>query len=57
MGVQGRYFLPFLPVFLMALKNNWITLTKNRDRELLFFLVCANGYALLRLFSIVSIRI
>ena len=25
--------------------------------ELLFFLVCANGYALLRLFSIVSIRI
>ncbi|HJC47067.1 MAG TPA: DUF2142 domain-containing protein [Candidatus Lachnoclostridium pullistercoris] len=57
MGVQGRYFLPFLPVFLMALKNNWITLTKNRDRELLFFLVCANGYVLLRLFSIVSIRI
>lgn len=57
MGVQGRYFLPILPVFLMALKNNWIVMTKNRDRELLYFLVCVNGYVLLRLFSIVSIRI
>ena len=57
MGVQGRYFLPFLPVFLLILKNNWIALTKNRDRGLLYFMACANGYALLRLFSIVSIRI
>ena len=57
MGVQGRCFLPFLPVFLLILKNNWIALTKNRDRGLLYFMACANGYALLRLFSIVSIRI
>lgn len=57
MGVQGRYFLPFLPALLMILKNDWIVLKKNRDKELLYFMVCANGCALLRLFSIVSIRI
>ena len=57
MGVQGRYFLPVLPALLMAAKNNWIALTRNRDRELLYFMVCVSGYALLRLFSIVSIRI
>ncbi len=57
MGVQGRYFLPFLPALLMILKNEWILLKKNRDRGLLYFMVWANGYALLRLFSIVSMRI
>lgn len=57
MGVQGRYFLPFLPALLMVLKNGWIVLKKNRDRGLLYFMVCADGYALLRLFSIVSMRI
>ena len=25
-GVQGRYFLPFLPVLLLALKNDWVVL-------------------------------
>lgn len=57
LGVQGRYFLPFLPVLVMTFKNNWVILQKNRDREILFFMICANGYVLLRLFSIVSIRI
>ena len=57
MGVHGRYFLPVLPALLMAVKNNWIAMTRNRDRELLYFMVCVSGYALLRLFSIVSIRI
>lgn len=56
-GVQGRYFLPFLPVLLMALKNNTVVLTKNRNRSILYLMCCLNGYTLLRLFSIVSMRV
>lgn len=56
-GVQGRYFLPFLPVLLMTLKNDTIVLTKNADRSILYLMCCANAYVLLRLFSIVSIRL
>lgn len=56
-GVQGRYFLPVLPVFLLTIKNDWIVLTKNTDRTVLYLMCWANGYALLRLFSIVSIRL
>lgn len=56
-GVQGRYFLPFLPVLLMALKNNTVVLTKDRNRSILYLMCCLNGYALLRLYSIVSMRL
>ena len=55
-GVQGRYFLPFLPVFLMACKNDWLILTKDRNRSILYLMICANGYVLYRLFSIVCLR-
>ncbi len=55
-GVQGRYFLPFLPIFLMACKNDWLILTKDRNRSILYLMFCANGYVLFRLFSIVCIR-
>lgn len=55
-GVQGRYFLPFLPVFLMACKNDWLILTKDRNRSILYLMFCANGYVLFRLFSVVCIR-
>lgn len=56
-GVQGRYFLPFLPVLLLTIKNDLIVLTKNADRSILYLMCCANGYALLRLFSIVCLRL
>lgn len=56
-GVQGRYFLPFLPILLMSLKNDFIVLSKNADRTVLFFMCCANGYVLVRLFAIVSMRL
>lgn len=55
-GVQGRYFLPFLPVLLLALKNDWVVLTKERNRSILYLMCCLNGYELLRLYAIVSIR-
>lgn len=56
-GVQGRYFLPFLPLFLMACKNDTVVLTKNQDRSILYLMCCANGYVLMRIFSIVSMRL
>lgn len=56
-GVQGRYFLPFLPVLLMALKNRMVVLTRDVSRPVLYLMGCLNGYALLRLFSIVCMRL
>lgn len=56
-GVQGRYFLPFLPILLMTLKNDRVVLTKNADRSILYLMCCANAYVLFRVFSIVSIRL
>ncbi len=56
-GVQGRYFLPFLPVLLIAFKNDAIVLTKNGNRSILYLMCCANGYVALRLFSVVSMRL
>lgn len=56
-GVQGRYFLPFLPVLLLALKNDTVVLTKNGNRSILYFMCCLNGYVLLRLYSIVCLRL
>ncbi len=56
-GVQGRYFLPFLPAFLLACKNDWLVLTKNRNRSILYLMYCANLYVLLRIFSVVCMRL
>lgn len=56
-GVQGRYFLPFLPILLMTWKNDIVVLTKNADRSILYLMCCANAYVLMRLFSIVSMRL
>lgn len=57
LGVQGRYFLPFLPVLLLAFKNHTVVLTKDKNRSILYLMCCLNGYALVRLFSIVCIRL
>lgn len=57
LGVQGRYFLPFLPILLMACKNDAVVLTKNRNRSILYLMFCVNCYVLLRLFSTVSMRL
>ena len=56
-GVQGRYFLPFLPVLLLACKNDFVVLTKDRNRSILYLMCCLNGYELLRLFATVSMRL
>ncbi len=56
-GVQGRYILPFLPILLLLLKNRTVVLTKDKNSSILYLMCCLNGYALVRLFSIVCIRL
>lgn len=56
-GVQGRYFLPFLPILLMSCKNDTIVLTKNPDRSILYLLCCAQSFVWFRLFAIVCMRL
>lgn len=56
-GVQGRYFLPFLPIFLMSLKNDTIVLTRCGQRGILYGMYGMNAYVVMRIFSTVSIRV
>lgn len=56
-GVQGRYFLPFLPVLLLTCKNDTLVLTKNPNRVILYLMCCGNAYVALRIYSIVSMRL
>lgn len=56
-GVQGRYVIPFLPFVLFCMKSDKLVRTDGTD-EMLIFAVCAlDCYAVLRLFSIVSMRL
>ena len=57
LGVQGRYFLPFLPLLLMALKNGTVVLTKDINRSILYLMCCMNGFELLHLFCVVCMRV
>lgn len=36
-GIQGRYFLPVLPLFLLMLQNDVIVIRKNLDKYLILF--------------------
>ncbi|MCI8455138.1 MAG: DUF2142 domain-containing protein [Lachnospiraceae bacterium] len=56
-GVQGRYLLPFLPFVLLMLKSGRIRRALGSDARLLFYMCVLDGYVLLRLFSIVSLRL
>lgn len=56
-GVQGRYLLPLLPVFLLTLENKTAVRGSEDDRGLLFFAAAANIYVIFRLFAVVCLRI
>lgn len=57
LGVQGRYLLPTLPFVLMTMKSGRLVRTAGNDGKLLFYMCVMDGYVLLRLFSIVSMRL
>lgn len=56
-GVQGRYLLPLLPVLLLTLKNDKVVRTDSNDSALLYGIVGLNVYVILRIFSIVCLRV
>ena len=56
-GVQGRYLLPLLPIFLLSLKNDKVVRTDWDDRGLLFAMAAMDIYVVLRLFSLVCLRV
>lgn len=51
LGVQGRYFLPALPLFLFIVRGDWLTLKKSIDNKLLFAFCSVNCVAALRIFQ------
>ena len=56
-GVQGRYMLPLLPVFLLTLKNQKVVRTGTDDRLILYTMVAADVYVILRIFAVVCLRL
>jgi uncharacterized membrane protein len=55
-GIQGRYFMPVLPLLIMALSNENITLKKSIDRILLFALAVVNILIILDGFTIIALN-
>ena len=56
-GIQGRYFLPVLPLFLLLLRNGTVVLKRNPAREILFAFFCMDAFALLRIFTLACMRL
>ena len=56
-GVQGRYLLPLLPIFLLTLKNDKVVRTDCSDRPLLYMMAVMDLYVIIRIFSIVCLRV
>ena len=57
LGVQGRYLIPLLPFVLLTMKSDRLVRTGGNDGRLLFYMCVMDGYVVLRLFSIVSMRL
>ncbi|MBQ7284335.1 MAG: DUF2142 domain-containing protein [Oscillospiraceae bacterium] len=55
-GIQGRYFLPVLPLLIMALSNKNITVKKNIDKILFFALAVVNILIILDGFTIIALN-
>lgn len=56
MGVQGRYFLPMLPLFILILRNHWVVFTRAKDRILLTIMCLCNALILIRMMGIICSR-
>lgn len=56
-GVQGRYMLPLLPVLLLTLKNQKVVRTGTDDRLVLYTMMAADVYVILRIFAVVCLRL
>jgi len=52
-GIQGRYFLPFLPIIALAIRSNKAVLKRKLQTVIVFGLFAMNLAYLIRLFSII----
>lgn len=57
MGIQGRYFLPVLPLLLFLLRNDTLIWKKNHDRGLVIAATAVNLAMLIYAFGVSVIRI
>ncbi|MEG1809711.1 MAG: DUF2142 domain-containing protein, partial [Oscillospiraceae bacterium] len=55
-GIQGRYLLPVLPLLLIALRSDNLTLKRNIDSRLMFALVSLDYLVMLDAFAVVLYR-
>ena len=55
-GIQGRYFIPVLPLLIMALSNENISFKKNIDKILLFALAVVNIMIILDGFTTIALN-
>ena len=53
-GIQGRYFLPALPLALFALSPSWLKLEKNIDGGLMFAMLCTDIMVVLNIFILMT---
>lgn len=56
-GVQGRYFLPALPLMLMLLKQKGFVFTMQKNRMALIVMCWMNAFVLMRMFAMISMRL
>ena len=56
-GIQGRYFLPVLPLLLMLMENGLVVTTKDLRRGVLYGFLCMDCFALLRIFVLACMRL
>lgn len=55
-GIQGRYFLPILPLILFAARNKIITFQKKMDNHLFLSIVVLQFFTVLQLYAIIITR-
>ncbi len=56
-GIHGRYFLPVLPLAIMLFENKYVSCNGDFDKAILNMFVCFNLYTLIRMYSIVCLRL
>ena len=52
-GVQGRYFLPILPLALLIISNSKVVITENIDKYMIRGLVLLQSLTILNVFEII----
>ena len=56
MGIQGRYFIPFLPIMVFCLRNSIIVLKKSIDKYFIVGIYFLNYLTIWRIFETVVAR-